>query len=116
ENLWRGRVRERIDGVEALLHAPERPLRSTEPVWIGRRVDGDNLSVLVRDADRGDDFHLADLRVFADGVVEIGRLAEPETTDIEGFAAAVAEGRIVASAPRGARVRIHGLGSFHVED
>jgi hypothetical protein len=115
ENLYdcHGRTTEKVDGVDVSIFGlvRERPVRSVGEGLGASRVHGDKLSVLVHDGD----YHLANLRVFADGVVEIGRLPTPETTDLDGLRAAVDAARIVGSVPPGGRVRIHGLGSFVVE-
>jgi len=116
ENLYdcHGSTIKIVNGVKVarLGMVSERPLRFDGTGWIAKRVQGDKLSMIVRD---GDDFHLANVRVFADGVIEIGRLAVPETTDVDGLRAAVEAGRIVGSVPVAGRVRILDRGSFIVE-
>jgi hypothetical protein len=95
--------------VSILGSAPERPVRLSGPEsWFAKRIPGDRLSVFIRD----DDYYLCDLRAFADGVIELGRLPDPETVDLAGLQTAVERGRVVSTVPSGARVRIHGLGSF----
>jgi hypothetical protein len=95
--------------VSILGSPPEQPVRLSQPEsWFAKRIPGDRLSVFVRD----DDYYLCDLRAFADGVIELGRLPEPETLDLAGLQAAIVRGRVVSTVPSGARVRIHGLGSF----
>lgn len=93
--------------------ARERPVRFAKPE-LGRfsqRTEGEHASILVRvDATH----YLADLRVFADGTIELGRLPVPETLDIAAFTAAAREGRVLTSVPKGTRVVIHGLGAFTV--
>jgi len=115
ENLYdcHGSTTKIVDGVKVarLGMVSERPLRFNGSGWSAKRVHGEKLSMLVRE---GDDFHLANVRVFADGVVEIGRRATPETTDVDGLRAMVEAKRIVGSVPIGGRVRIHELGSFIV--
>lgn len=102
-----GRVRVSILGM-----ARERPVRVVDPESaFSKRVPGDRISVLVHDGE----YHLASLRVFADGVVELGRLASPETLDVPALRGMVEAGRIVGSVPEGARVHIYGLGSFVVQ-
>ena len=80
----------------------------TPPVW-----HGSSLSVFVRE---GDELCLADLRVFEDGCVELGRLPVPRVLDREALDAEVGCNRIVSQAPAGTRVRIHGLGSCTVSE
>jgi len=94
----------------SILGSPrEMPVRLARPdALFKERIPGESLSVFVRD----DDYQLADLRVFKDGAVELGRLASTETLDRAGLSAAVRDGRIVTTLPAGSRVRIHGLGSF----
>jgi hypothetical protein len=72
------------------------------------RIPGEDVSIFFRDGD----YHLARLRVFADGVIELGRIASPQTLDLDGLRRAVKARRVSARAPAGARIHIHGLGSF----
>jgi hypothetical protein len=95
--------------VSTLGSAKKRAVRIVDPHRTPpRRVTGDALSVFVHDGD----YRLASLRVFKDGVVELERLAQPETMDHDALARAVEAGRVVGTLPPGARVHIHGLGSF----
>jgi hypothetical protein len=114
ENLHdcHGRTTEVIGGMNASIlgSPPEQPVRFVKRnPWSTERVAGGRTSVLVRS---GDLLYLADLRAFADGMIELGRLPEPEQLDLPGLTAAVASGRVCSSVPAGARVAIHGLGSF----
>ncbi|WP_437913229.1 hypothetical protein WME73_41780 [Sorangium sp. So ce302] len=116
ENLHdcHGRTVEMVGDVRVsiLAMSQARPVRVVDPKRaFSERVPGDRLSVLVHDGE----YHLASLRVFADGVVELGRLPSPEALDVAALRAMVEAGRIVGSVPEGARVHIHGLGSFVVQ-
>lgn len=117
ENLHNchGRTVEKIGKVNVvILGSPEeQPVRVSQPGPFGKRIKGDNVSVFARI----DGAHyLADLRAFADGVIEIGRVPTPETLTLEQLEQAVAEGRICSSVPAGTRIEIHELGSFTVEE
>lgn len=111
-----GLTEEIVDGkaVAIMRVAHEKPVRLIHPerLWPDR-VRGEERSVLVHDGHDGD-YHVASLRVYADGVLELGRLSATETLDRAGFERAVRSRRVVANAPVGARVQIRGLGSFRV--
>jgi len=113
ENLHdcHGRTTEKIGNVNvSILGTPrEQPVRRSGPGPAAKRIKGDNISVFVRD---GNALYLADVRVFADGVIELGRLPTPETLDLSQLTQAIEQGRIVSSAPRDTRIEIHDLGSF----
>lgn len=116
ENLHdcHGRTVEKIGKarVSILGTSQMRPVRIVDPARVfPKRVPGEQISVLVHDGD----YHLASLRVFADGVVELGRLARPEMLDVAALSSMVESGRLVGSVPEGARVHVHGLGSFVVQ-
>ena len=112
ENLHdcHGRTSEKIGNVMfAIAQAiVEHPVRLTEPGPFAKRIKGDNISIFVRDAR----WYLADLRAFADGAIELGRIPVPETLDLERLRQAVEQGRVASSVPNGTRVEIHELGSF----
>lgn len=116
ENLHdcHGRTTETIGQVNvSILGSPsEQPVRATGPGPFATQVPGDSVSVFVR----AGALYLADLRAFADGVIELGRLPVPETLDLAGLAAAVAEGRVLSRVPVGERVVVHSLGSFVVAE
>jgi hypothetical protein len=91
----------------------EQLTRLTQPGPFAERIKGDNVSVFVR---VDDVLYLADLRAFADGVIELGRLPSPETLDIEQLKRAIEQGRLCSSLAAGSRVEIHQLGSFTVRE
>jgi hypothetical protein len=117
ENLFdcHGTTVEVIGNVRYARHGigHERPVKFAKPE-LGRfshRTEGEHASIVVR----VDDAHyLADLRVFADGTIELGRLPSPETLDLASFAAAAREGRVRTQVSTGTRITIHGLGAFTV--
>jgi hypothetical protein len=116
ENLHdcHGRTDEMVGNVRVSIlgTSQARPVRIVDPKSaFFKRVPGDRMSVLVHDGE----YHLASLRVFADGVVELGRLASSETLDVAALRGMVEVGRIVGSVPEGARVHIQDLGSFVVQ-
>jgi hypothetical protein len=108
-----GVTEEIVDGKRVRIWrlAREKPVRIVDPKRPDSdRVRGEERAVLVRDGDH----HVARLRVFADGVIQLGGLPSPETLDRDGLHRAIEARRVVARAPKGARVHIHGLGSFRV--
>ena len=116
ENLHdcHGRTTEKRGNINvSILGSPtERPVRFVNPGAFEKRVAGDGRAILVRD----DRWYLADLRVFADGTVELGRLPSPRVLDVAGVRAGVADGWIACSVTPGTRVAIHELGSFVVAE
>lgn len=110
-----GQTFENVGGVKVSIlgSASEQPIRMSEPGPFAQRIKGDNMSVFVR---AGDLLYLADLRAFADGVIELGRLPSPESLDLAQLDAAIADGRIVSSPAVGARVEVHQLGSFELSE
>lgn len=117
ENLHdcHGRTTEKIGGASVvILDTPrEQPVRHSSPGRSAKRIKGNHIPVFVRS---GESLYLADLRVFADGVIELGRLPKPETLDLKQLNEAVDQGRIVSSAPAGTQLEIHLLGSFTVAE
>jgi hypothetical protein len=114
ENLHdcHGRTSEAVGkvNVSILGSPPGRPLRRVGDGLFPRIIKGEHCSVFVR---VGDLHYLADLRAFADGALELGRLPEPEAlADVAALRRAVEEGRVVGRLPVGARVCIHRFGSF----
>lgn len=113
ENLHdcHGRTEEVIDGVRRSIL----PLPSEQPVRIVKhaRIRGESISVFVR---QGDTMFLGDLRAYADGVIEIGRLPRIETLDRAALTEAIEGQRIASSVPVGGRVEIWGLGAFTVAE
>jgi hypothetical protein len=90
------------------------PVRSEKPRSIlGRRFKGASRSIWLRS---NEVTYLADLRVFANGKVELGRVPEPEVWTLEQLEQAAREGRLLTCPQRGERVAIDGLGSFAVGD
>lgn len=117
ENLHdcHGRTEELIRGVrtEILGFASEQPVRIVDPdAAFPERVTGDHLSVIVRSTD----YYIADLRIFKDGICELTRLPSPATLTFDDLQRAVSEGNLVGTIPAGARVGLHGLGSFVVAE
>jgi hypothetical protein len=117
ENLHdcHGRTTEKIGNVNVMiLGSPEdQPVRVSEPGPLAKKIKGDNVSVFVRE---GESLYLADLRAFADGVIELGRLPSPVTLDLASLKEAIDQGRVVSSPPIGTRVEIYQLGSFAVTE
>jgi hypothetical protein len=113
ENLHdcHGRTTEKIGNRKrSILGSPmHTPIRVSEAGVFGKKIKGEHLSVFVR-TDAA--VYLADLRAFADGVIELGRLPKPETLDSTQLRQAVEQGRVISSIPAGTRVEIHELGSF----
>jgi len=73
---------------------------------------GRSLSVFSQEDDAS---YLADLRVFEDGFVEIGRLPTPRTIPQNALAAEISAGRLFTKPSEGQRVHIDQLGSFVVD-
>lgn len=118
ENLYHchGRTTRNVKGVNvSILGMPKQvALRFQNPESpLPRKIQGDNLSIFVRQEGR---LYLADLRVFADGMIEIGRIPEAYLWTIEELAQAIGEGRVLTSPPNGQEVFIHQLGSFTIAD
>lgn len=87
-----------------------RPTRPDDPTNVlSRSVDGSSLSVFLR---CGSDIFLADLRVFADDTVELGRLPAVETLPLPQLEQLATNGRLMTAPPTGSRIHIHGLGTF----
>lgn len=117
ENLHdcQGRTIEEIRGVKTFIlpSGQERPLRLVNPESVfPDRVSGASISVLVRDRD----YWVADLRVFADGTIELGRLPRCETLTLDALQRFIEDGRMVETAPAGSRMHFHGLGSLIVAE
>lgn len=117
ENLYdcHGRTTELIQGVQRSIlgTAREQPFRLSDPESVfPKRIPGARISVLVRT----EEYFIADLRVFADGVIELANLGASETFTFEALEQAAAAGRFASSVPSGARIVIHGLGSFAVAE
>lgn len=86
------------------------PIRQEKPDSIfSKKILGEGLSIFVK---REDAYYLADLRVFADQKVEIGRLSEPMLMTLEELARALKEGRLLTNPPIGAKVVIDQFGTF----
>ncbi len=102
----RGKVRVSILGSPS-----ERPLRQADD-FHRSHIRGDRISMLYKQ--QGEVF-LADVRVFADGTIEVGRLPEPVVTDLGGLAERVKKRELFSKPRKGSRVNIHGLGSFEVK-
>lgn len=91
----------------AILGMPKKqPVRVEDPSSaFPKRVQGEQVSLLVKS---GDDYEIANARVYSDGVVELTQISSPERLDVSGLHAAASAGRIVGSAPRGARMHVRG--------
>lgn len=68
------------------------------------------MNVFVRKDDES--VHSAQLRVFKEGTIEVGGLAEPEEMPTENIFEQIASGRFLTQIESGARIEILGLGSF----
>jgi hypothetical protein len=100
-----GRVR-----VSKMSMGRPRPTRPEDPTSVlPRSVDGSSLSVFLR---CGNEIFLADLRVFANDTVELGRLPTVEVLPLAQLEQLAANGRLMTAPPTGARIHIHGLGAF----
>ena len=102
-----GKVRVSILGTAAQV-----PIREGESRW-SRRLRGDNASVLLREGGR---IYLADLRVFEDGLIELGRVPTPRLVSVDELSAAARDGALLSEVSPGERVEILGLGSFAVRE
>ncbi|HMR09474.1 MAG TPA: hypothetical protein PKA88_27030, partial [Polyangiaceae bacterium] len=105
---------ERLEGkmrVSILGSPEERRLRRNDD-FRRSAIHGDHVSLLYKQ--QGEVF-LADVRAFADGSVEIGRVPEPVVTDLDGVCAAIEKRALFTKPRKGTRVFVHGLGSFEVE-
>jgi hypothetical protein len=87
--------------------SPVRPMDKS-PLHMSR---GRSLSVFSQEDDTS---YLADLRVFEDGFVEVGRLPTPRTIPRNALAAEISAGRLFTKPSEGQRVHIDQLGSFVV--
>lgn len=72
---------------------------------------GDTLPLLVREDGA---LWCASLRVFEDGWVEVARVPTPRRLDWDGLAELVARDQVVSKPAAGARLHVHGVGSFTV--
>src|SRR5262245_3153158 len=88
------------------------PVRSKDESPLSRLSRGRSLSVFSREDDAS---YLADLRVFEEGFVEIGRLPTPRTLTRNELAAEISAGRLFTNPGEGQRVHIDQLGSFIVD-
>jgi hypothetical protein len=105
----RAEVTVRGDRLAIIDMAGEQPYREVDPgADFPARITGDRLWVLVRSTD----YYIASLRVFKDGVCELTHLPSPATLSLDDLRRAVGEGHLVGTIPPGARVGLHGLGSF----
>jgi hypothetical protein len=87
-----------------------RPTRPDDPTnAFPRSVDGSSLSVFLR---CGGDIFLADLRVFADNTVELGRLPAVEVISLPQLEQLATSGRLMTAPPPGSRIHIHRFGTF----
>jgi hypothetical protein len=112
-NLYdcRGQTTKLVGKVRVMESPREAPSRWKNPEsYLPRRVTGESMSVFVR---RGAEVFLANLRVFADKTVEIGRLPDtPLIMNVDDLGPAIREGILLAELAPGTRVHIHGLGQF----
>ena len=88
------------------------PVRPKDESPLTSLSRGRSLSVFSRE---GDTSYLADLRVFEDGFLEIGRLPTPRTLPRNALAAEISVGRLFTKPGEGQRVHIDQLGSFIVD-
>jgi hypothetical protein len=88
------------------------PVHPKDESPLSRLYRGRSLSVFSREDDAS---YLADLRVFEDGFVEIGRLPTPRTLTRNELAAEISAGRLFTNPGEGQRVHIDQFGSFIVD-
>lgn len=82
------------------------------PGRVFRRRDGQRVAGFRRTAFIHNwDYHLAEIRVYADGVIDCWGLV-----DFEGFQRKVREGWVVTTLPEGAKVHVSPLGSFRATE
>jgi hypothetical protein len=88
------------------------PVRLKKPslAWAAR-IKGERLSIFAEHEGRT---YLADLRVFADGTIEIGRLPAPRQLSTAELSSAIRDGSVFSKPAPGAQVEILGGGSFTV--
>ena len=110
-----GQTTKTVKGVRiSILGMPKaRPVRAADDSPLPRQFTGDCVFVLTR---RGDQLFLSDLRVFEDGMVELGWVNDQTLMSREDLRTAVARGEVVAEPKVGERVTISSLGSFEVAD
>jgi hypothetical protein len=115
-NLYncQGRTTRKVGKVNVSILGMPRPVpvRPKDESPLSRLSRGKSLSVFSREDDAS---YLADLRVFEDGFVEIGRLPTPRTLTRDALAAEISAGRLFTRPGEGQRVHIDQLGSFIVD-
>lgn len=87
-----------------------KPYRVEESDRLQRGVPGESLSVFLKTSKKR--IYLADLRVFEDGTIELGRTPKVEVVTFEKLAEMAKEGRLMTAPEEGTRVGILGLGEF----
>ena len=87
---------------------PAREERS--PSGYGPMRSGSEMNVFVRKDD--DSVYLAQLRIFKEGIIEVGGLAEPEEIPTENIFEQIASGRFLTQIASDTGIEILGLGSF----
>jgi hypothetical protein len=116
ENLYdcHGRTTRRVGKIRvSILGIPDDvPVLIENPSSVlPTKIRGKSLSIFVRHEGRT---YLADLRVFKDGTVELGRLPAARRLSTTELAAAVREWSVFSKPPVGERVEILGLGTFTI--
>ena len=113
ENLHdcHGRTTEPVGNTRVSILGMSQPLPIRgEHSPLARAVKGEQLSLFVRQKPGAT--YLADLRVFPDGTVELGRLPEPLTLRMDALEAEGTRGTLLTQPAQGERIHIQGLGSF----
>jgi hypothetical protein len=96
--------------VSVLGSSKETPVRAEDPsAFFPKMLKGESLSIFYQE---GEVIYLADLRVFSDGKVEIGRIPAPKLWTLDELAQAIKEGQILTTPPLGSRIQIYQFGSF----
>jgi hypothetical protein len=118
ENLHdcHGRTTQKIGNVNvSILGMPRaRAVRLVGPERaIPTRIEGDAMWIALRE---GSKYRICRLRVFADGVIEVGCSPEPRVVDLAALRRDMDAGVLVGSIPKKARVFVHELGSFEIEE
>ena len=96
--------------VSVLEISQKKPIRAENPeALFPKMLKGKSLSVFYQ---AGEILYLADLRVFSDGKVELGRLPAPVLWTLDELDQAAKDGVILTKPPEGSRIQIYQFGSF----
>jgi hypothetical protein len=80
--------------------------------FFSARIDGASLNLFYRHEAT---YWLVQVNVFADGLVQLARLETPVELTVAELEQLVSQQVVLTEVPLGARVRVHGLGSFTIE-